>query len=603
MLLQKTGGNEMKYVVDTSVIVDGRISKMIEEGEIRGTIIIPEAVVAELEAQANFGKITGFQGLEEIKRIRELSEKYGFDVLFLGERPSLEHIKLARGGEIDNLIRKVAEEEKAILITGDRVQHAVAVAKGIESIYLQKETIKPENTKIMKFFTDDTASVHLREGVEAYAKRGKIGELKLVRITDKPMTLEELSEIAHEIIEAASQDEDSSIEIERKGVTVVQLRDLRIAIAERPFSDRMEITAVRPIAKATLDDYGLSEELKNRFIERQRGILISGPPGAGKSTFAASVANFLLENGYMVKTMESPRDLMVRDEITQYAPLEGDMSLTADVLLLVRPDYTIYDELRKPSDFQVFADMRLAGVGMIGVTHATRPIDAIQRMIGRVELGVIPQVVDTVIFIDAGKVTKVYELEFKVKVPHGMVEADLARPVIEVKDFDTKRVEYEIYTYGEQVVVMPVEETEENKLLKYAIESKIKDIVSVYEIVPISGTKAIVRVAEDEIPYLIGRKGKRIKQIEEELGVQIEVEPLKIERKNEMEVRVEEKAKHYVIHVPGLEGKRVDVYVGDKYLLTAEVGRKGVIRVRKDRDAGKALKLALAKGERVKVRF
>ena len=603
MLLQKTGGNEMKYVVDTSVIVDGRISKMIEKGEIKGTIIIPEAVVAELEAQANFGKITGFQGLEEIKRIRELSEKYGFDVLFLGERPSLEHIKLARGGEIDNLIRKVAEEEKAILITGDRVQHAVAVAKGIESIYLQKETIKPENTKIMKFFTDDTASVHLREGVEAYAKRGKIGELKLVKITDSPMTLEELSEIAHEIIEAASQDEDSSIEIERKGVTVVQLRDLRIAIAERPFSDRMEITAVRPIAKATLDDYGLSEELKNRFIERQRGILISGPPGAGKSTFAASVANFLLENGYMVKTMESPRDLMVRDEITQYAPLEGDMSLTADVLLLVRPDYTIYDELRKTSDFQVFADMRLAGVGMIGVTHATRPIDAIQRMIGRVELGVIPQVVDTVIFIDAGKVTKVYELEFKVKVPHGMVEADLARPVIEVKDFDTKRVEYEIYTYGEQVVVMPVEETEENKLLKYAIESKIKDIVSVYEIVPISGTKAIVRVAEDEIPYLIGRKGKRIKQIEEELGVQIEVEPLKIERKNEMEVRVEEKAKHYVIHVPGLEGKRVDVYVGDKYLLTAEVGRKGVIRVRKDRDAGKALKLALAKGERVKVRF
>jgi len=188
--------------------------------------------------------------------------------------------------------------------------------------------------------------------------------------------------------------------------------------------------------------------------------------------------------------------------------------------------------------------MRLAGVGMIGVTHATRPIDAIQRMIGRIELGVIPQVVDTVIFIDAGKVKKVYELEFKVKVPHGMVEADLARPVIEVKDFETKRVEYEIYTYGEQVVVMPVEETEENKLLKYAIESKIKDIVSAYEIIPVSRTKAIVKVAENEIPYLIGRKGKRIKQIEEELGVQIEVEPLKIERNKEIEVRVEEKAKH-----------------------------------------------------------
>gem|GEM_PF-4352369 len=58
-----------------------------------------------------------------------------------------------------------------------------------------------------------------------------------------------------------------------------------------------------------------------------------------------------------------------------------------------------------------------------------------------------------------------------------------------------------------------------------------------------------------------------------------------------------------MINAPGLEGKKVDVYVGDKYLLTAEVGRKGIIRIRKDRDAGKALKLALLKGEKVKVRF
>lgn len=593
----------MKYVVDTSVVIDGRISKMIESGEIKGTIIIPEAVLAELEAQANFGRMTGFQGLEEIKRIRELAEKAGFDVLFLGERPSLEHVRLARGGEIDNLIRKVAEEERATLITGDRVQYTVAVSKGIDAIYVRKETLRPEDTKIVKFFTEDTASIHLREGVPAYAKRGKIGHLKLVKVTEEPLTLDELREIAHEILEAASQDEESSIEIERKGVTVVQMRDLRIAIAERPFSDRMEITAVRPIARATLDDYGISEELKKRFVERQRGILISGPPGAGKSTFAASVANYLMENGYMVKTMESPRDLMVRDEITQYAPLEGDMGLTADVLLLVRPDYTIYDEVRKTSDFQVFADMRLAGVGMIGVTHATRPIDAIQRMIGRVELGVIPQVVDTVIFIDAGKVEKVYELSFTVKVPHGMTEADLARPVIEVVDFETKKLEYEIYTYGEQVVVMPVEDSQENRLLVYAIESKIKDLVSVYEIVPVSDKKAIVRVAEDEIPYLIGRKGKRIKMIEEELGVSIDVEPLKIERGSEMETFVEEKGKHYVIHAEGLEGKKVDVYAGDRYIFTAEVGRKGVIRVRKDREAGKDIKLALAKGEKIRLRY
>jgi len=55
----------------------------------------------------------------------------------------------------------------------------------------------------------------------------------------------------------------------------------------------MEITAVRPIAVVSLDDYRMGQELKDRIVERQRGILVAGPPGAGKSTFAASIAEFL----------------------------------------------------------------------------------------------------------------------------------------------------------------------------------------------------------------------------------------------------------------------------------------------------------------------
>ncbi|RLI71313.1 ATPase [Archaeoglobales archaeon] len=590
----------MKYVIDTSVLIEGRISEMVEKGEIKGKIIIPEAVIAELEAQANFGKMSGFRGLEEIKALRKIAEKEGVDIEFKGERPTFEQIRLAKGGEIDNLIRKIAEKENAILITSDKVQHTVAITRGLKSIYVKHERIAPEKTKIMSFFTPDTASVHLREGVKPYAKKGKIGDLKLVVLRDEPMSLDELQNIANEILEAARQDEDSSIEIERKGATVIQLRDLRIAIAERPFADKMEITAVRPIAKVTIDEYGVSEELKRRIIEKQRGILIAGPPGAGKSTFVASVANYLMDNGYLVKTMESPRDLMVRDEITQYAPLEGNMVLTADILLLVRPDYTIYDEVRKTADFQVFADMRLAGVGMIGVTHATRAVDAIQRMIGRVELGMIPQVVDTVIFIDAGKITKVYTLKFTVKVPYGMVEADLARPVIEIVDFETKKVEYEIYTYGEQVVVMPVgEEREEYQVLKNAIENKVKSYVDICDVEVLSNRKAIVKVPDEYIPHLLGRKGRRIKKIEDELKVSIDVQPLMERQRSKVEAEISETAKHWIIDARGLEGKQIDIFAGDEYLFTASVGKRGMIRVRKDKDVGKAIRLALMKGERI----
>lgn len=102
----------------------------------------------------------------------------------------------------------------------------------------------------------------------------------------------------------------------------------------------------------------------------------------------------------------------MQPEITQYTSLEGDMAKTGDILLLVRPDFTVFDEMRVTNDFKIYADMRLAGVGMVGVVHATKPIDAIQRFIGRIELGIIPQLIDTIIFIKNGEVNQVLDLEF-----------------------------------------------------------------------------------------------------------------------------------------------------------------------------------------------
>jgi ATPase len=78
--------------------------------------------------------------------------------------------------------------------------------------------------------------------------------------------------------------------------------------------------------------------------------------------------------------------------------------------------------------------------------------------LGNIEMGIIPQVIDTVIYIDKGKIAEIFTLELTVKVPEGMESEDLARPVIVITSFLTKQVEYEIYTFGEQIVVMPMSE-------------------------------------------------------------------------------------------------------------------------------------------------
>ncbi len=581
---------KMKIVPDTSVIIDGRISERIINGEYKNTeIYIPEAVIAELESQANKGIEIGFRGLDELKEIRKLADIGKVSLYFVGKRPNLDQIRLAKSGEIDALIRAVATEKEAVFVTGDRVQAQVALAKGltVDWIFPQMTDFGP--LLIDKYFTDDTMSVHLKNGVPPMAKRGSVGDVKLVKIRDEPCTHKELKDISRELIERARADSESFLELSYSGASILQIMNMRIAISNPPFSDDTEITAVRPIASVDLDEYKLNETLKERILS-QRGILISGPPGSGKSTFAAGIATYLAENDFVVKTMESPRDLQVPKSITQYGPLDGHMEYTADVLLLVRPDYTIYDEVRKTKDFLTFADMRLAGVGMIGVVHSNKAIDAIQRLIGRLELGVIPQVVDTVIFLEKGEIVSVYILEFTVKVPYGMTEDDLARPVITVSDLESGINEFEIYTYGEQVVVMPVGE-ESKKASWNLAEKKIEESIKKYVKGPIevemkSDHKAIVRVLERDIAKIIGKGGSLISKIEDELGIHIDVRELqknnnKLEKsQNEYYPTVEKSRKHVIINTPHLKSTDVEVYAGKTYLFTATVSRHGDIKVR-----------------------
>lgn len=93
-------------------------------------------------------------------------------------------------------------------------------------------------------------------------------------------------------------------------------------------------------------------------------------------------------------------------------------------------------------------------------------------------MGIIPQVIDTVIYIEKGAISEIYNLQLTVKVPEGMESEDLARPVIIVTSFLSKQVEYEIYTFGEQIVVMPLNGTAENGGEK--IQSKGKTALSEY---------------------------------------------------------------------------------------------------------------------------
>ena len=568
----------MILVPDTSVLIDGRITSMIKAGEYKGaTIIIPEATIAELEAQANNGREIGFSGLNELQSLCKMAEEKTIELKFSGIRPTLEQVKLASGGEIDSMIRGIAIENKARFITSDFVQAEVARAKGLDVIYLKPQLGDFGPLAIDQFFDEHTIAVYLKERIAPTAKKGTISDMKLVKIRDQPTSEYELRAMAQEILERAKRDPDGFIEVEKRGITIVQIGSMRIAIARRPFSDGMEITAVRPIVDVTLKDYTKADVITKRITGEKRGLIIAGSPGSGKTTLAQSVATFLSESGFVVKTMEAPRELQVPDQITQYTALDGSMANTADVLLLVRPDFVIFDELRKNEDFNVFGDMRLAGLGMVGVIHANGVRDAVQRFSNRVDFSVLSQVVNTIIFVKQGIISKIYDVGFTIKVPNGMSGDVHMRPVTTITDHETGQLVLDVFRYDGETIVMPVmpgvaapvaapvqpvktpqvqqigqpvalaplpartptpvappqEATKKDmdehpgwRLTEKDIQREIGRYTEGFiEVQMVSDTKAIVYIDDKDVPAAIGKGGKNISAIVNKIGIGIDIKP------------------------------------------------------------------------------
>ena len=86
-----------------------------------------------------FYEKTNFSHMKKQLKItsKDLSKKFSFKMEFAGQRPRASEIRYAKLGEIDSLIRQLAYDEDATLLTGDKIQARVALAKGIKCILLK----------------------------------------------------------------------------------------------------------------------------------------------------------------------------------------------------------------------------------------------------------------------------------------------------------------------------------------------------------------------------------------------------------------------------------------------------------------------------------
>jgi len=391
------------------------------------------------------------------------------------------------------------------------------------------------NSVLDKYFDETTMSLHLKANRPILRKKWTPWNWNPVVDPNEIMSKEMLENLIDQLFKEIENREDAFLEINRELSKVLQIGPYRIVIVYPALSDWLELTAVKPVKKMSIEDYNLDKDLFDLLRNKSKGILVSWAPGSWKSTFTAALIELYHKDNHIIKTIESPRDLMLDEDIVQYSFTYWSHDEVRDILLLSRPDYTIYDEVRNKPDFELYKDLRLTGIGLVGVIHATKPVDSIQRFIWSIEMGIIPQVIDTVIFIDKGQITEVLQLELTAKVPDGMLSEELARPVIVVSSFIQKKPLYEIYTFGEQVVVMPIAYEEDwtpkaaarqqvvSTYAKEGIQRKLQQLLPCDFHLSVKWNEIDLYIPEYYKGKIIGKWGSAITNLEKEIGLGIHV--------------------------------------------------------------------------------
>ncbi|MEM2080228.1 MAG: ATPase, partial [Nitrososphaerota archaeon] len=298
--------SEGLYIPDELALNSRLVERLVEEGKIRNKVLIHKCLLRDLEEKLANGDDAGINALISL---RAVCERMGVELEFVG-RDEFE-------GDVRSALRELASSMGGTIVTSDPIMAKVCEAMGINVLYAAPKGL----IEIDKLFTDGVMSLHLKEGVNPRVKRGKPGNWYFEEISSLPMSREKLELIIAQLMEQvyAEYGRESFLEVNKRGATILQLRDYRVVITRPPFSDGLEVTIVKPIVHKSLEDYNLPDVLLNRLVERAEGILIAGPPGMGKTTFAQALAEHYRNLRRVVKTIESPRDLQLPSDVTQYS--------------------------------------------------------------------------------------------------------------------------------------------------------------------------------------------------------------------------------------------------------------------------------------------
>ena len=138
-LFRNTGPQKRYRILDTSVIIDGRIADLCETGFLDGTLVIPQFVLKELQLVADSAdslkRNRGRRGLDILQKIQKMS---GIDV-------SISDIDFPDVREVDLKLIELGRTLQGKIVTNDFNLNKVAQLRGVEVLNINElaNALKP----------------------------------------------------------------------------------------------------------------------------------------------------------------------------------------------------------------------------------------------------------------------------------------------------------------------------------------------------------------------------------------------------------------------------------------------------------------------------
>jgi uncharacterized protein YacL len=138
-LFRDTGPQKRYRILDTSVIIDGRIADICETGFLDGTLVVPQFVLKELQLVADSSdplkRNRGRRGLDILQKIQKMS---GLDVM-------ISDIDFPEVREVDLKLIELGRTLQGKIVTNDFNLNKVAQLRGVDVLNINElaNSVKP----------------------------------------------------------------------------------------------------------------------------------------------------------------------------------------------------------------------------------------------------------------------------------------------------------------------------------------------------------------------------------------------------------------------------------------------------------------------------